>query len=588
MRFLSNKLCSSSNTSRQSSSPPSSLPSYLLLVLGVSASASAFTTDNVDNAAPQALYPRQQGAPQSFAPHAAWWQSVVPLPAVNDAKAWAERWGGELRGPTREEWSFWNAQMQRNVLTGGGQGLTKSFAANSNNAPNTPNPSNLGDQVLNFLNGTLNNTLPTFNTSAFRSSPTNRYLVQMHYHITPEQLKEHIEWLKQLVLHNNFLGLQKETIDKFAGVLEEFGAGYCKGYVVHLPQWVVDLVKKDPWVREVEEDQTVGHYQTTTTPQTSNNNVTSSMGDTLSSLNTSQTMTQANPPWGLDRITHREPGFKGLYVYPDNAGAGVDIYVLDTGVNVNHVEFSGRAKFGATFSADGNNDGNGHGTHVAGIAAGKTYGVAKGANVIAVKVLDNDGNGLVSTVVQGINWVIRNRNTTRRSVVNMSLGGGSSSQTLNDIVGAATQAGVLFTAAAGNNNTNACTSSPADSGFVMTVGASDENDNKAHFSNFGTCVNIYAPGANITSAYYTSPTDTHMQSGTSQAAPHVAGQMAILLQFFPQATPDEIYATLVQMGTNGTLKGLNPGDNNVLLFGGMNGTALASRARTVGDGTDFG
>ncbi|KAJ3048514.1 serine protease [Rhizophlyctis rosea] len=410
----------------------------------------------------------------------------------------------------------------------------------------------------------------------------------MHYHINPTQLKEHIDWLFSIIKSSNIF--TDEQLSKFRGVVGQLECDFFHGYIGHLPSWVIELIKRDPWVRFVEEDQYIELGQSTTPSPTPSTNTSLVTTNNFLATNGNNTLAQANPPWGLDRISHREPGFKGLYAYPADGGKNVDIYILDTGVNINHTDFEGRARHGQSFSDEGQRDGNGHGTHVAGIAAGRTYGVAKAASIVSLKVLDNDGTGPISAVIAGIDWVVRNMNSSSRAVVNMSLGRGGKSQAMNDIVTAAMGRGVVFAAAAGNDDVNACGTSPADSGSVMTVGASDENDNRASFSNWGRCVDIFAPGANITSAAHTSNTATRVYSGTSQAAPHVAGMMAIVLQMFPAATPVQIYDTLRDIATKDALKGIEGHDNtrNLLLFNGVNSTNLAQEARSAGDGSNFG
>ncbi|TPX68079.1 hypothetical protein SpCBS45565_g03396 [Spizellomyces sp. 'palustris'] len=406
----------------------------------------------------------------------------------------------------------------------------------------------------------------------------DRYIVALHPNATSDDLNNHLQWIINMLSDTQLF--DKDTISKFAGILQKFDSEFLRGYQGHFPDWLVALIQRSSLVRLVERDQYVGGTQ----PPVSNNpNVT--MSGFLAAANDSQTVFQRDPPWGLDRISHREPGFQGLYVYPPNGGTGVDIYIVDTGCNVAHDDFGGRARNGASFSADGDIDGNGHGTHVSGTAAGATYGVAKAANIVAVKVLDNDGNGLVSTVIKGLEWVLGQvrQNTTRRAVINMSLGGGGTSELMNEVIGRAVGLGVPVAVAAGNNNTNACDSSPADSGVVMTVGASTETDRRASFSNFGSCVNIFAPGTNITSAWYTSNTATRVSSGTSMASPHVAGMMAVVLSLYPSASARDVYTIIQDISTKGAINNatLNASINQ-LLYNGINGT------RFEGLGSSFG
>lgn len=197
--------------------------------------------------------------------------------------------------------------------------------------------------------------------------------------------------------------------------------------------------------------------------------------------------TQSGAPWGLGRISHRNAG-STQYVYDTSAGSGITVYVIDTGILISHSQFGGRARWGANFVDSSNTDGNGHGTHCAGTIAGSTYGVAKAATVVAVKVLSASGSGSNSGVISGIQWATRNA-TPGKSVISMSLGGGYSAST-NSAVRAAVSAGVVVSVAAGNENQNAANVSPASEPTVITVGATDINDRRASFSNFGSVLDM--------------------------------------------------------------------------------------------------
>jgi subtilisin family serine protease len=230
-------------------------------------------------------------------------------------------------------------------------------------------------------------------------------------------------------------------------------------------------------------------------------------------------------------------------------------------------------------------DRQGHGTHVAAIVGGTVFGVAKKVTIISVKVLNNNGSGAASRVVSGIEWIIKNvRSRGRRAIVNMSLGGDQTSEALNRAVAAAVAQDIAFAVAAGNDGVNACRSSPQNSGLVMTVGAINQADQVPSFSNFGTCVNIFAPGTNITSASFVQADSTRSISGTSQAAPHVAGQMAIILSRFPTMNVTQLYKTLRETATTKKIKGLKPGDPDLLLFNSVPVKELQDEVL----GTDFG
>ncbi|WHT17709.1 S8 family serine peptidase [Crossiella sp. CA-258035] len=286
--------------------------------------------------------------------------------------------------------------------------------------------------------------------------------------------------------------------------------------------------------------------------------------------------TQPNPPsWGLDRIDQRALPLNQSYTYP-NDGTGVNVYVVDTGIRVTHQDFGGRAVSGYDFIDNDTNadDCQGHGTHVAGTVAGTAHGVAKGAKVHAVRVLNCQGSGTYEQVIAGINWVANN--AVKPAAANMSLGGGASDAVDAAVRGAITK-GVTFALAAGNGDIfgrpqDACTVSPARTQEAITVGATDRNDNKATFSNFGTCVDIFAPGVDITSAWKDNDTITRTISGTSMAAPHVAGAAALVLQANPAFTPQQVRDAMVNAATPDKVVNPGTGSPNKLLFVGEGGT----------------
>lgn len=263
--------------------------------------------------------------------------------------------------------------------------------------------------------------------------------------------------------------------------------------------------------------------------------------------------------WGLDRISEEKLPLDGTYNY-DTDGTGVDAYIVDTGVYIAHKEFQGRAIWGATFTGDGDRDQNGHGTHVAGTIGGAKYGVAKNVTLIAVKVLGADGSGTYAGVIKGINWVVDSmRKRNNPSVANMSLGG-PYSKAVNDAVSAAVEAGVVFGVAAGNEDSDACEGSPSSTAAAITVGATkvdvkndEQADVRSSFSNWGTCVDIFAPGSLITSAWIGDSTATKTISGTSMATPHVVGAAARYLSQNPNATPKEVKQHLVATAGEGLI-----------------------------------
>ncbi|MGW2512689.1 S8 family peptidase [Streptomyces scopuliridis] len=275
--------------------------------------------------------------------------------------------------------------------------------------------------------------------------------------------------------------------------------------------------------------------------------------------------TQTNPPsWGLDRIDQAALPLNNSYTYPDTAGEGTTVYVIDTGVRITHQDIAGRASYGYD-AVDNDNtaqDGNGHGTHVAANAAGTVYGVAKKAKIVAVRVLNNAGSGTTAQVVAGIDWVTNNHSGP--SVANVSLGGGANAA-IDTAVQNSINSGVTYAIAAGNSGADAQNYSPARVAAAITVGATTSTDARASYSNYGARVDLFAPGSAITSAWNTSDTATSSISGTSMATPHVAGAAAVYLAGHPTATPAQVSTALVNGATNGVVTNPGTGSPNKLL-----------------------
>jgi subtilisin family serine protease len=273
--------------------------------------------------------------------------------------------------------------------------------------------------------------------------------------------------------------------------------------------------------------------------------------------------TQSGATWGIDRIDQRDRPLSGTYTYPTTA-SNVTAYIIDTGIRLNHSQFGGRATSGYD-AVDGGSadDCAGHGTHVAGTVGGSTYGVAKAVQLVAVRVLDCAGSGTNAGVIAGVNWVTQN--ARKPAVANMSLGGGASTA-LDNAVQASISSGVTYALAAGNSSANACNSSPARVPAAITVGATTSTDARASYSNYGSCLDIFAPGSSITSSWYSSSSATNTISGTSMAAPHVAGAAALVLARNPLFSPAQVRDSLVNAATANKVTGAGTGSANRLLF----------------------
>jgi subtilisin family serine protease len=350
-------------------------------------------------------------------------------------------------------------------------------------------------------------------------------------------------------ISGSYIVVLKDGTTSDAGLASRYGGNVVsswrdalKGFHANMSATAARRLAADPAVKYVEQDQVV-------------------------SLVATQSPT---PSWGLDRIDQRNLPLNNSYTYPTN-GAGVTAYIIDTGIRITHVDFGGRAVWGTNTVDTNNTDCHGHGTHVAGTTGGTSYGVAKGVTLVAVKVLNCAGSGTNTQVINGINYVTNNH-TTGAAVANMSLGGGFS-QAENDAVTAAINDGVTFAIAAGNSNADACNSSPASTPAAITLGATDINDARASFSNFGTCLDLFAPGVNITSAWgLGSDTATNTISGTSMASPHAAGVAALIKAANPSFTPQQVRDKMVADATPNVVTNPGTGSPNRLLFVDNGGT----------------
>ncbi|MDV7706636.1 S8 family peptidase [Acinetobacter pittii] len=321
-------------------------------------------------------------------------------------------------------------------------------------------------------------------------------------------------------------------------VLQTYDA-VLKGFAIYLPDVAgtafVEAMKKNPKVVSVEND-TIMKVDATT---------------------------QSNPDWGLDRIDQKNLPLDSAYSYLQT-GSGTTAYIVDTGILSTHQQFSGRVLSGYTAISDGNgtSDCHGHGTHVAGTVGGSTYGVAKNVSLVPIRILGCDGSGASSNVIAGLDWILKNGK--KPAVVNISLGG-EANASLDSAVENLFNNGYVMVVAAGNSNTDACSSSPARVSKAITVAATDSTDTRASYSNYGSCVDIFAPGSQINSSWIGSNTATKVLNGTSMATPHVVGVVAEMLQSTPTATPQTISTNLLNQASNNVVK--NPsGSPNRLLY----------------------
>jgi len=372
--------------------------------------------------------------------------------------------------------------------------------------------------------------LGAFAASASALVPLNRgeKVVPTQYIVL---LKEGVSGLEHISALRTVMALDNPANE----ILHQYEIGDFKAYAVRCSEKVLNFIRQaEDVVDLVEEDQYMSAFGV-----------------------------QQNPPsWGLDRISQRNLPLDQRYEYPDTAGAGVNMYTIDTGIYLGHSDYAGRVRWGYTAPAGATNDDkNGHGTHCSGTMAGTSYGVAKKASLIAVKVLGDLGFGTNSDVIAGVNWVANQHTTGAKSVGNMSLGGGAAA-TVDSAVNAAVDKGIHMAVAAGNDNANACNYSPARADKAVCVGSTDSADRKSSFSNYGTCVEIHAPGTSITSSWIGGANAQSTISGTSMASPHVAGVMAVYLG----AGKVPSIANLQSASTKNVITGLPTGTVNYLLY----------------------
>ncbi|KAK0628603.1 serine protease [Bombardia bombarda] len=413
----------------------------------------------------------------------------------------------------------------------------------------------------------------------------NSYIIKFKKHVTESSASDHHNWIQKIhgSRENERMDLRKRgqaplVDDIFRGLKHTYKiAEDFMGYSGHFDDEVIEQVRRHPDIEYIERDSIVH---------------TMSITQDVQEDNECDGETEKASPWGLARVSHRDTltfATFNKYLYATDGGEGVDAYVIDTGTSIDHVDFEGRAKWGKTIpNGDADIDGNGHGTHCSGTIAGKKYGVAKKANVYAVKVLRSNGSGTMADVVAGVEWAAKahiaqikaakdgKRKSFKGSVANMSLGGGKT-QALDDVVDAAVGVGIHFAVAAGNDNANACNYSPASAKKAVTVGASGLDDSRAYFSNYGKCTDIFAPGLSILSTWIGSKYATNTISGTSMASPHIAGLLAYYLSLQPSSdsdyavaeiTPEKMKNNLLKIATVGALSDIPKDTPNLLAWNG--------------------
>ncbi|CAG7941903.1 unnamed protein product [Penicillium nalgiovense] len=361
------------------------------------------------------------------------------------------------------------------------------------------------------------------------------YIVVMNDGVSNDVFKNHRDWAA--TVHARIASRKGGE----SGPGKNFDINGMKGYTASFDDRTVKDIASDPAVKYVEPDMVV---------------------------NATENVVQPNAPsWGLPRISSQKPGATD-YVYDSTAGEGIVVYGVDTGIDIRHSDFEGRAEWGTNTVDNDNTDGNGHGTHTASTAVGSKFGVAKKASVVAVKVLSADGSGTNSQVIAGMEWAVKDaksRGVTGKSVMNMSLGG-AFSRAMNDAAANVVKSGVFLSVAAGNEAQDASNSSPASAPNVCTIAASTSSDRSASFSNFGSVVDLYAPGESITAAYPGGGSKT--LSGTSMAAPHVAGAAAYLMALEGVAS-DKACARIVELAIS-SISSAPFGTTSKLLFNGIN------------------
>ncbi|KAI0436826.1 subtilase [Xylaria telfairii] len=371
----------------------------------------------------------------------------------------------------------------------------------------------------------------------------NKYIVTLKSGISTSEFESHVSWARDV--HSRSLS-RRDT----AGVERTYNIKDFNAYAVEMDAQALAEIKAHPQVAEVEQDQ-VWH-----------------LFDEAHELSERALTTQSGAPWGLGTISHRNPGSTS-YIYDSSAGAGTFAYIVDTGLLTTHTEFGNRASYGYNAVGGANQDTNGHGTHTAGTLGGATYGVAKAATIISVKVFSGSSSS-TSIILDGYNWGVNDiisKGRQSKAVLSLSLGGGFSSA-FNSAVNNAYSSGVLSVIAAGNDGADAANTSPASAANALTIAAIDINWAFASFSNYGSVVDIAAPGVNVLSSWIGSNTATNTISGTSMSTPHVAGLALYLIALEGLSTPAAVTSRIKALGTSGRISGIRSGTVNLIAYNG--------------------
>ncbi|KAI0828114.1 alkaline proteinase [Hypoxylon sp. FL0890] len=371
----------------------------------------------------------------------------------------------------------------------------------------------------------------------------NKYIVTLKEGISSEDFKTHINWARDV--HARSLSKRDTT-----GVSHEYQIHTFNAYAGEFDEETLEQIKNSPDVAEIEEDQV--YYLFDETPELSKKALT----------------TQTGATWGLGTVSHRTSGSTS-YIYDSSAGSGTYAYIIDTGILATHQQFGGRASLGYNAVGGSTADAVGHGTHVAGTIGGSTYGVAKQTTIIAVKVFQGESSS-TSIILDGYSWAVNDITSKGRqsiSALSLSLGGGYSSA-FNNAVQSAYSAGVLSVVAAGNSATDASSTSPASAPNALTIGAIDNTWTMAYYSNYGSVVDLFAPGTDVLSAWIGSNTATNTISGTSMATPHVTGLSLYLMALEGLSTPAAVTNRIKALYTTGKLSGVPSGTVNAVLYNG--------------------